>query len=102
MEQTVLMWVAVLGLVISIVAGMAKVVQIMFKQAQLLLVAPLTSQLATLSEKITAFGKIVDDFRAEMAATRERLAKVEASAKSAHYRLDEIGEQFHEHLSEGR
>ena len=96
--DTIIMWTAVIGLLITIFAGIVKIVQAMFTQAQHLLVAPLISQLATLSEKITTFGKIIDDYRVEQAATRERLAKVEQSADTLHERVDKIDEQFHNHL----
>lgn len=97
-EQTVLMWVGIIGLFITILAGIIKIIQVLFNQAQQLLVAPLISQIATLGEKITGFAKSVDEFRTEMATTRERIAKIEASAKSAHKRLDELNDEFHTHI----
>lgn len=97
--QTILMWVGIIGLLITIIAGIVRIIQVLFNQAQQLLVAPLISQIATLGEKITGFAKSVDDFRTEMTLTRERIAKIEASAQSAHKRLDELNDEFHTHLN---
>ena len=80
-----MMWVGVIGLIITIITGVSK----------------LSAQLATLSEKIASFAKSVDNFREDLSSTRERLAKVEASAKSAHHRLDDFGKELTDHINGG-
>ena len=100
-EQTVMMWVAVLGLLLTIVGAIIQIIRVMFNQAQQLLVSPLVSQIASLGEKINSLGLVLNNLKEELAATRERLAKVEASTKSAHHRLDAIDGQLHEHFNGG-
>lgn len=87
MEQTVIMWVTVLGFAIVVTRAV-------FHQAQALLAAPLIAQIATLSESIKDFAKAVQALKDEIVNLRERVAKNEASTKSAHLRIDEIKEML--------
>jgi len=97
--ERVLMWVGIIGLAITITAGISKIVRVVFQQAQQLLISPLTSEMSHLSEKITTFGNQVEKFSDALTNARERIAKVEDSAKQAHHRLDDLSKRFDDHVN---
>jgi len=95
----VLMWTAIFTLALALLGSIAGIIKVMFDQAQKLLVAPLTSELAHLSERITTFGNQIDKISEALNDTRERIAKVESSAKQAHHRLDDLNKRLEDHVN---
>lgn len=88
MENTVLMWVGVLGLLITIIGGFGYIVRVIFRQAQALLVAPILARIDLLSISLDRLKEVLDRLQNESSLQRERIAKVEQSSKAAHHRID--------------
>lgn len=93
-------WLANISIVLAVVAGIVKIIQWVFTLAQKLLVAPLSAQLADLTAQIGTFGEQVKELTRTLTAMGERVAKIEASAKSAHHRIDTLEERVDAHIGD--
>jgi len=91
MEQTILMWVGVLTFVILLIRSI-------FSSLQTAMVAPLIAQISSLNSEISNLNKTIENLRSDLIMMRERIAGVEASAKSLHQRVDTLEDVVNEHI----
>lgn len=100
MNSELIQWLGNVIVVLTAIGGLIKVIQVIFNLGQRLIVAPLLAQLATLSAQIDVLGKTLENLRITIITMGERVAKIEASAKSAHHRIDALEERVDTHIAQ--
>jgi predicted nucleic acid-binding Zn-ribbon protein len=93
-------WLGKLVIVLTVIGGIAKITQIIFSLAQKLMVAPIVTQFANFSAEIKALNATIENLRQTIVNMGERVAKIEASAKSAHHRIDTLEERVDAHIAQ--
>ena len=93
-------WLANISIVLAVLVALIKVIQVIFKLAQQVMVAPLVAQLATCTAQMAELSRIIGSLRDTIITMGERVARIEASAKQAHHRIDTLEERVDAHIGQ--